>query len=183
MKVLFYCILITFLFSAKQTNAQTHHHNKDTTRKPILNPNAATVRDTNTYFYFPGTTVKIKPPMHFVAYKKINGFIHPGSSSTIQVTEIPEIPYVMYTKGLTASYFEKQGVKLISELDVTTTKNKPGKMYIVSFSSNGVEFERIMLFTGDYNHTIWINANYPVMVKFLLFDALKRSVLTVDAEK
>lgn len=167
------CINTFSAFSQSQT------HKKDTTKKVVKNPDVISVKDTITYLSFPNTRIKIIPPLHFISYKKINGFLHTGSSSTIQASEVQGTPYVMYTKGMTPEFFEKQGVKLISEEDVVTKNNKKGKIYIVTFSSNGVDFERMMLLTGDYDHTIWINANYPVVVKFLLFDVIKKSVLSV----
>jgi hypothetical protein len=42
-----------------------------------------------------------------------------------------------------------------------------------------LQFERMMLFTGDYHNTIWLNASYPTMLKKILYPALKQSLLSV----
>jgi len=86
----------------------------------------------------------------------------------------------MATKGLTKKYFKSQGVKLLAQENIKTSDNKNGIMYIVAFKVDDVPFERIMYFTGDYNRTIWINANYPVTARNVLFNVLKNSVLSVQ---
>lgn len=178
MKTPFILFLFIVFFSIPSI-AQSSKHKKDTTKKVVYNPDVVSVKDTSTYLLFPNTNIKIIPPLHFISYKKINGFLHTGSSSTIQASEILGTPYVMYTKGMTSDFFGKQGVTLVSEEDIITKDNKQGKLYIVTFSSNGVDFERMMLLTGDYNRTIWLNANYPVVVKFLLFDVIKKSIISI----
>jgi len=125
------------------------------------------------------TSIKIVPPAYFRPYGK-NGFIHQGASASIQILEIDNTPYVMVTKGLTKEYFKTQGVKLLAQEDIKTSDNKNGKMYIVAFKVDDIPFERIMYFTGDYNRTIWINANYPVAARNVLFSVLKNSVLSVQ---
>jgi len=62
-----------------------------------------------------------------------------------------------------------------------------GKLYLLSFSVTStdtskkvMQFERMMLFTGDYQRTIWINASYPVLVKKLLYQVIKESLLSVE---
>jgi hypothetical protein len=42
-----------------------------------------------------------------------------------------------------------------------------------------VDFYRMMLFTGDYMRTIWITANYPVMLKEKLEATLRKSLLSI----
>jgi hypothetical protein len=37
-----------------------------------------------------------------------------------------------------------------------------------------------MYFTGTYNRTIWVNANYPKVARNVLFNVLKTSVLTIQ---
>lgn len=173
-------IAILLLIVNNSVYSQSNKTNNDKTKKVSVNPFAFTIKDTINYINFPNTAIKFKPPAHFVTYEKINGFMHPGSSSTIQATEIQGTPYVLYTKALTADYFEKQGFKLVSKEDIKTKDNKNGTLYTVTFTVKGIDYERMMFFTGDYNRTVWINANYPVMVKFLLFETLKRSILSVQ---
>ncbi|OFY92249.1 MAG: hypothetical protein A2309_13575, partial [Bacteroidetes bacterium RIFOXYB2_FULL_35_7] len=144
-----------------------------------LNPYDFTIKDTANYIFFPNTQIQLKPPAHFVPYEKIHGFMHPGSSSTLQVTEIQGTPYVMYVKGLTEEYFAQQGIKLVNTENITTKNGNKAVIYTLSFTVKGIDYERMMMFTGDYDRTIWVNANYPVMTKFLLESVLKNSLLSV----
>jgi hypothetical protein len=150
------------------------------------------VRDTSFDKYLgkmvdvPGTAVRMIQPVHFIPSATARGFIHAGSSASIQVNEVEGSPWTLVVKGVTKEYLESQGVKYISEEMVKTRSGKEGKIYLVSFkikSGNDpqkeLEYERMLFFTGDYNKTIWINASYPVIVKSLLYDVLKESLLSV----
>jgi hypothetical protein len=135
----------------------------------------------------PGTSVRMIQPAHFLASAQIKGFVHAGSSATIQVNEVEGSPWTLVVKGVTKEYLESQGVTYIGEEMVKTNSGVEGKMYFVTFSVKSaknpeemIEYERILFFTGDYNKTIWINANFPVLVKGLLFDLLKESLLSVE---
>lgn len=130
------------------------------------------------YVDAPKTNIQIIPPAHFVLMEQAGGFLHVGTSSSIQVQEITGTSYLMITPGLTKDYFLAQKVTLLSEEDVVNISGQKGKIYTVSFFVDNVEFERLMYFTGDYNNTIWINANYPVAVKEMLNAVLKTSLLT-----
>ncbi len=141
-----------------------------------------------TYINVPNSSIKIIPPAYFKPFSKDGkfGFMHEGASSTISFQVIPGTPYLMIVQGMNDEFFNKQNVKLISSEDVKTKSGKDGKMYIVSFkvkSRDGkqeYDYERIMFFTGDLSQTVWINANYPVVVKKILYDVLKASLLTVQ---
>jgi hypothetical protein len=58
-----------------------------------------------------------------------------------------------------------------------------GVLYLVEFTVKGYDYERLMLFAGDYNNTIWINANYPTSAKSLLYDVLVECLLTAQYTK
>ncbi|HNQ68557.1 MAG TPA: hypothetical protein PKN32_09270 [Bacteroidales bacterium] len=128
----------------------------------------------------PGTHVKLQPPEHFLVSKEIPGLIHPGTSTTVQVQEIVGTSYVMIQQAMTPEHFESQGVTLISSSPVKMVDGKTGILYLVEFTVNGFQYERLMLFAGDYNNTIWINANYPKSAKDLLQDLLTKSLLTAQ---
>ena len=143
-----------------------------------------------TYISVPNSTIKIIPPAYFKPFTNDGkfGFMHVGASSTISFKVIPGTPYLMndeFSKLIEQS-FEKQGVKLVSSENVKTKAGKDGKMYVVSFKAKSkdgkqeYDYERLMLFTGDLSQTIWIEANYPTVVKKILFDVLKLSLLTVQ---
>ncbi|HOZ29346.1 MAG TPA: hypothetical protein PLL66_00345 [Bacteroidales bacterium] len=128
----------------------------------------------------PGTHIKMQPPEHFLVSKEIPGLIHPGTSTTVQVQEITGTSYVMIQQAMTPEHFESQGVSLITSYPVKMLDGKTGIIYLVEFIVNGFNYERIMLFAGDYNNTIWINANYPKSAKELLQDILIKSLLTAQ---
>jgi len=130
------------------------------------------------YVDAPKTNIQIIPPAHFVLMEQAGGFLHVGTSSSIQVQEITGTSYLMITPGLTKDYLLSQKCNLISEEDVVNKNGQKGKIFTVTFLVDNVEFERLMYFTGDYNNTIWINANYPVAVKEMLNAVLKTSLLT-----
>jgi hypothetical protein len=132
------------------------------------------------YFDVPNTNVRLVPPAHFIFMEDAGGFMHIGTSSSLQVLEVKGTAYTMITPGLTADYFKTQGVTLIEQEEVTTKDGNKGMIFTVSFSVQEVPFERLMFFTGNYNNTIWINANYPVAVKEMLNTVLKESLTTAQ---
>lgn len=128
----------------------------------------------------PKTNVRFVPPAHFIYMEQSGGYFHVGTSSSVQVLEISGTAYTMITPGLTADYFKTQGVTLINEEEVVNKLGWKGKIYTLEFSVQDVPFERLMFFTGTYNNTIWINANYPVAVKDMLNAVLRESLLTAQ---
>jgi hypothetical protein len=128
----------------------------------------------------PGTNIKMQPPEYFLVSEAIPGLVHPGSSTTVQVQEIIGTSWIMIEQAMTEEHFDSQGVKLISSDLIEMTNGKSGIMYLVEFTVNGFEYERLMIFAGDYNNTIWINANYPKSSKRLLQDILINSLLTAQ---
>ncbi|PLX09297.1 MAG: hypothetical protein C0596_01745 [Marinilabiliales bacterium] len=126
----------------------------------------------------PGTNIMMTPPEHFLVSESIPGLIHPGYSTTVQVQEVVGTSYVMIKQAMTPEHFESQNVTLISEEDIKMSNGMGGVLYLVEFTVKGYQYERLMLFAGDYNNTIWINANYPKSTKALLYDLLVESLLT-----
>jgi len=128
----------------------------------------------------PGTNVTLTPPEHFLVSESIPGLLHPGSSTTVQVQEVVGTSYIMIQQAMTPEHFESQNVTLISQEDITLDNGMGGVLYLVEFTVKGYEYERLMLFAGDYNNTIWINANYPKSAKSLLHDLIVESLLTAQ---
>ena len=132
----------------------------------------------------PNTSVTITPPEHFIMSNQFAGFIHMATGSTILVQETEGVPFVYYKGENASENFEKQGVTLVEERTLKTNSGKPCYAYVLSFkveeSGKEVVFERILLLTGDYNKTIMLNANYPVIVKELIFEVLMNSLLSVE---
>lgn len=125
------------------------------------------------------TNVKIIPPEHYIPDASINGFVHPGSASTIQIQEVPGISYSAIEQSMTSDYIESQNYRLVDKVYITTQKNKNAVIYFVQFTSGETEYERAMFFTGDQN-TIWINFNYPVSMKKLLYPAIEACLKSVE---
>ncbi len=137
-------------------------------------------------FLIPNTKILISPPAHFKFVEKLNGFIHVGSSASITVTSVEGTSFLQVTEGLTPDYFKTQNAMLVSSEDVKTSTGMDGKLYTLSFTATStdtskkvLQFERMMLFTGDYHNTIWLNASYPAALKKLLYSVLKESLLSV----
>jgi hypothetical protein len=73
---------------------------------------------------------------------------------------------------------ENEGVTFVSSEDVQLVSGLEAKLVVVAFNVEGMDYERIMFVTGDYNYSVIINVNYPKMTKKLLFDVLKKSLIT-----
>ena len=141
----------------------------------------------NNWQQVPGTDIKIIPPAYFKPFVKDGkfGFMHEGAAASISIQEVKGTPYVFVTQALTKDYIEKQGMKYISREDVKTKQGKDGVIIAVGFtvkSTDGkenVDYERLMLFTGDYSRTVWVQGNYPVIVKKVLYLVIRESLLSV----
>jgi hypothetical protein len=140
------------------------------------------------FYAVKGTNIKIIPPKYFITMPSApNVLIHPSTSSSIQVNEIKGLGYPLSIKKLTPEYIEKQGAKVIYRKDTLTLDGKKGTLFLIRFKVKGkdsnhteMEYERFMFFTGDYNNTIWISANYPVIAKETVAPVLLHSVLSAS---
>lgn len=142
----------------------------------------------NNWQEVPGTNLKIIPPAYFKPFIKEGkyGFMHEGAAASISVQEVTGSPYTMVIQVLTKEYIESQGLHYISREEVKTKQGKDGVIIAVSFtvkSTDGkqdVEYERLMLFTGDYSRTVWVQGNYPVLVKNVLYLVIRESILSIQ---
>lgn len=174
MKYVFKIILFLSILIITKSNIYSQNTQHDSVNYGI----DTIVYDGNTYANI-AETVKIKPPAYFKPFKNQNAFIHIRTSSTIQVNIIEDTPYNLITAKMNEEYFYNQGFTLVSKEVVKTSEGKEGILYIVSFKVKDIEFERMMFFTGSYHQTIWVQANYPVLMKKLLFNVIKAGVLSV----
>ncbi len=138
----------------------------------------------------PGTDVSIVPPKYFVVLPVKNTLLHPPTSSTIQINEIDGTAYSMLVKKITPEYIEKQNAHFISKKELVTDDGKKATLFLVSFTVTAkdslhtqMEFERYMFFTGNYQKTVWINVNYPVIAREAIADVLLKSLLSVKFDK
>ncbi len=122
--------------------------------------------------------VSFIPPAQFM---RINNqtFVNFQTSTFIQISEIQKTVYLFAVKNITAEILEPQGVKFIQSVDVITTNNQHGVLIYLAHQIEGKDYERMMLFTGDYLRTIWISASYPLELKNTVHDLLKNSLLSV----
>jgi hypothetical protein len=140
----------------------------------------------NERFQFDSSGVSIIPPAYFIPFVQGDktGFIHKGAGSTIQVQILDGMVYTLIAGSLTAEEFLKQNATLKEHYTILTNSGQKAEFFIVSFYikalDKDVEYERMMLLTGDYKRTVWISANYPVMAKQVIFTALKESLLTIE---
>ncbi|MGC9331708.1 MAG: hypothetical protein ACP5DZ_07520 [Bacteroidales bacterium] len=127
----------------------------------------------------PGMDVRMAPPEHFEFSESINGFLHKGSSASIQILEIQNVSMTDVTKTLNHAYFEQQGFQLTKESMIELNNGEKAKIYLTNYEVNNEKYERIFFFTGTEN-TIWINVNYPAIVKDLLYKPIISSLKTVN---
>lgn len=122
--------------------------------------------------------VHFTPPMQFMQVNN-RTFVNFQTSSFIQISEIKRVVYLLAVKNITPEILEPQGVKFIQSEEVVTTHNQPGILIYLSHKIEEKDYERMMLFTGDYLRTIWISATYPVELKSSVHDMLKKSLLSI----
>lgn len=145
-----------------------------------------TYHKVNERFFFDSSGVSIIPPAYYMPFvqKDKTGFIHKGAGSTIQVQILDGMIYSMIAGGLTAEEFLRQNATLKEHYTILTNDNQKAELFIVSFFikalDKDVEYERLMLLTGDHTRTVWVSANYPLMAKPVVFNVLKESLLSVE---
>lgn len=133
-----------------------------------------------------GNGVSMTPPAYYLPFVQgeKQGFIHQGAASTIQVQIYENVLYTYIAASLTEEELLKQDVRLIEHTYVLTNSDKKAEFFVIAFTvySNGeeMEYERMMLLTGDHTKAIWINANYPVLARDVVYSVLKESLLTVE---
>ena len=87
----------------------------------------------------------------------------------------------MVLMNYTRASLSEQNMQLINREQVTLTNGKEGVLFTTRFILNGnLEFERLILVTGDFKHTIIIMGNYPAQVKEQWGDEIRRSLLTAQ---
>lgn len=136
----------------------------------------------STYTEFINSGASIRLPMHFEPFtqNEHNGFIHVGTASSIMAQMIDSTSFISVTANMTKEVFLKQGAELITEIDLKTEEGRPAKAYILRFVVNDVPINRIMFFTGDYESTLLLTANYPELFAGLLKNVFLASFLTVQ---
>lgn len=139
---------------------------------------------------FPQTNVYISPPKYFKPVENIHGFIHIPTMSSMTCTEIKGYHYTQLTEQLTSEYIASQNATLNSTEDIILDNQQPARLFYISFTipakdslHKDTPFERLMLFTGDMENTIWINVTYPQAVKRFVHNIILKSLKTVHFRK
>ncbi len=137
-------------------------------------------------FVIEGTDVSIIPPAYFMPFVQNGkiGFVHKGAGSTIQVQILDSILYTFVAASFTPEEMLKQNAVLKEHGSILTNSGQQAEFFIISFFikalDKDVEYERMMLLTGDYKRTVWVSANYPIIAKPVVYSVLKESLLTIE---
>lgn len=133
------------------------------------------------YVDITNTGAKFKPPKYFepFAQGEYYGFMHKGTGANIIGQFLPGTPFISITTNMNKETFEKQGATLLEQFDFTTIAGVPAYVFIIRFKANEVPINRIMFFTGDYENTILLTANYPELFATLLREVMLTSFSTV----
>ncbi len=136
------------------------------------------VFDENKMVAIPNTNIKIQPPEYFKYSESVPGFVHVGTMSSIQVEEVVGTSYLLIAMAMDSAYFATQGMTLISTEPVVLRDGSEGILYTAEMKLKGFVFERLVLMSGDYHYTIWINAGYIKMLSSKLKPIVLQSILT-----
>lgn len=168
--------IVLFIFMGLCFMGYSQENNLD---EFVAEQQAKLVYDQSKLIQAPNTNVFLIPPEHFVADPTINGFVHPGSATTIQIIEIPDKPYTVIDEAMSEKHIKSQGYIFKERQEMITETGKTSVVYFVGFTSNDVEYERAMFFTGEQK-TVWINVNYPLSIKKLVFPAVVATLKSVQ---
>ncbi|MEI6765725.1 MAG: hypothetical protein WCM76_08800 [Bacteroidota bacterium] len=138
--------------------------------------------------FISGTSMLITIPAGFVALADSSGYLHPGSSSSIMIKDMPGSSYEKVVEALQNGQLQKYGNAVVGSEHVTTTEGKNGIIFTLTFTAKSkdgkqdVPFERMLFLTGDMNHTLWITANYPAVIKKYIAEELRECMLSVKTK-
>lgn len=141
---------------------------------------------------FEDRQISMIPPIGFVEVDFFTGFFNYSNGSSIQIEPVDSVAYLLVAQGFTKEVLEPQGVTFISKEDIVTPDGRKGILVLMQFQvtqnhpETGEvevrEYERLSFLTGDMNRTIYISANYPLIVKDLVFEAIRQSLFTAKFE-
>jgi hypothetical protein len=147
-----------------------------------------TFHEYDTHFQPKGASYSIVAPMHFKPFVNNgnHGFIHTGSMSSMQIKTIEGVSYLNIAASINDEIMQEQGIKLISKENMVTASGNEGVLVILQYSLPNdindlpIKFERLMFITGTYHTTFWIDANYPLQIKPLLYNVMKNSMESIQ---
>lgn len=130
-------------------------------------------------------TVTLDVPEGFEAVQNQNGFLHKGSASTLMIEEISNSPFSFSADHFSAKNLEKDGASLIGQQNIKTSSGQDAILYTLTVAlknkdnTTTVDFERMVLLTGNETKTICVVVNYPVIVRALIQEPLKTAMLSI----
>ena len=136
------------------------------------------VYDESKMVAIPKTNIRIQPPEYFIYSDSLPGFMHVGTMSSIQVEEVAGTSYIMISRAMDSAYFASQGMKLISVEPVVMHDGSDGMLFTAEMKLKGFVFERLVLMSGDYHYTIWVNAGYLKLMRNKMRPVILQSMLT-----
>ena len=136
------------------------------------------VYDESKMVAIPNTNIRIQPPEYFQYSDSIPGFVHVGTMSSIQVEEVVGTSYLLISRAMDSAYFATQGMTLISVEPVVMHDGSDGLLFTAEMKLKGFVFERLVLMSGDYHFTMWINAGYIKLMSNKLKPIILQSMLT-----
>ncbi|MGM0651047.1 MAG: hypothetical protein ACQES1_11160 [Bacteroidota bacterium] len=124
---------------------------------------------------FKNTSISIRLPKHFNEFSNgaVSGYMHTGTASSIVAFERNDAPFMLTQDSIRPEQLTGDSAKLVLQEDLKTYNGAHAKLFIVEFTVDGVEVYRLMFFTGNYDKTVFLQANYPKG-----FDKLLRKVIT-----
>ena len=136
------------------------------------------VYDESKMVAIPNTNIRIQPPEYFQYSDSIPGFVHVGTMSSIQVEEVVGTSYLLISRAMDSAYFATQGMTLISVEPVVMHDGSDGLLFTAEMKLKGFVFERLVLMSGDYHFTMWINAGYIKLMSNKLKPIILQCMLT-----
>ena len=141
-------------------------------------------------YKIPNTRTWISVPKGFKYSERINGFVHLATTSSIVCKEIKGFYFTTIVDNITPESLDRQNSYLKTIEDVKTNDGLPAKLLTIGFTLNSNDsikkstaFERLMLFTGDMESTVWVTATYPEAVKPFIYEMVRKSLLSVKLEQ
>ena len=132
------------------------------------------------FFPLPNANVSIFKPEGFELSQEFEGFINLKIAGTIIAQRLDQNVSSVLMSYTRASLSE-QSIQLINREEVKLTNGKDAILYTTRFILGpNIEFERLILVTGDFKESFIIMGNYPAQVAEQWGDVIRNSLLTVQ---
>ncbi len=131
-------LLISFLTTA---NAQYFSYNADSSK----------VKLSGTDFYF-------RLPDGFVVSPVFSGIIHKATGSSVLITQVDNISYLMYIDYFNDNYFLENNLILVRQ-DTIDLPTERAYVFEATFMLQEQEFTRYYIITGNMNSTVLLILN------------------------